>query len=219
MSTQAPNSKKAPSPAPRTDENGLITQSRLKELVVYDWRSGEFINRTTRSPNARTGEIAGSIDKVHGYRKIRLDGKDYRAHRLVFLYVTGSWPKEQIDHIDGDKLNNRFENLREVSPQENGRNQGVRVNNTSGHVGVCWHKALNKWQAQIMVNGKDLYLGLFDDLEEAIAARKKAEREHNFHPGHGSRPASNTAYMREWKRKYYQRQREAQASEPASTIH
>lgn len=205
----------SPSPAEKTDENGLITQARLKELLVYDWRSGELINRTNRSSRARAGDVAGTVNKDSGYRKISLDGKKYLAHRLVFLYVTGSWPKEQLDHIDGDRSNNRFENLHAVSHKENLRNQGIYCSNTSGHVGVHWNKKCNKWQAYIKVNGKMLHLGLFENLEDAIAARKAAEREHGFHPSHGTRPASETEYQREWYRKYRQRQKEAQAQAQA----
>lgn len=101
--------------------------------------------------------------------------RDVKLHRLV-LGVTD--PKLHVDHISGQTLDNRRKNLRIVTARENGQNGRKRRNNTSGHVGVTWSKSSGKWAAQIYVGGKNLYLGYFSDIKDAIAARKQAESEY-----------------------------------------
>jgi len=127
---------------------------------------------------------AGTIND-QGYRQISVSGKNYKAHRLIWLYVHGRWPNE-VDHIDHDQLNNRIENLREVTHRDNMLNLSIPKNNSSGVVGVSWNKSHKKWRAQIRVNGKMVYLGGFTLKEDAIKARKEAERKYGFHPNHGS---------------------------------
>lgn len=96
----------------------------------------------------------------------------------------GNWP-QHIDHINGDRLDNRIENLREVDRAENMKNMRMPADNTSGFVGVTRH--YEKWKAQITVNGKHIYLGRFDHKKDAIAARIAANRKFGFHENHGSR--------------------------------
>ena len=95
-------------------------------------------------------------------------------------------PVDQVDHIDGNGLNNRWNNLREVSSQENNMNMRLSSNNTSGVTGVCWATRDKRWIANIKVNRKNKCLGYFTDFNEAVAARKAAEIEHGFHCNHGS---------------------------------
>jgi hypothetical protein len=127
---------------------------------------------------------AGTIDSSRGYRRIKVNGKIYSAHRLIWLFVHGTWPRHQIDHIDHDRLNNRIENLRDT--KENALNQSTPKNNSSGVVGISWHKRCKKWQASITVSGKLVHLGVFTRKDDAIQARKEAERKYGYHKNHGS---------------------------------
>ena len=113
------------------------------------------------------------------FRKLRL------AHRLVFLWVNGELPPDQVDHINGVKDDNRLINLRMVSNMENTHNQKLRITNSSGIMGVNWHKRDEKWQAYISINKRFAYLGSFTDKFEAICARKSAENRHGYHKNHG----------------------------------
>lgn len=141
---------------------------------------------TWRGRNA--GKVAGSIGN-QGYRVVTVGGKFELAHRLIWLMVTGELPKHETDHINGDRLDNRLSNLRAVTTQENQRNAAMQCNNTSGHVGVDWNKASNKWRARIKIDGKQKYLGGFTDIEDAIEARAEADIKYGYHKNHG-RPAN-----------------------------
>jgi hypothetical protein len=161
-----------------------LTQNYLKENLDYNPTTGIFNWKVSNNNRIKVHDIAGSVRK-DGYIHIRINGKDYRAHRLAYLYITGSFPLNQVDHINHSRDDNRFSNLRLVSNQENQRNRSMRVNNKSGFTGVCWDKCANKWKAQIKANGKVKYLGSFTDLAEAIDCRKKANVEYGFHTNHG----------------------------------
>lgn len=120
-----------------------------------------------------------------GYRHSSIKGKNYLAHRVIWALQTGNWPKGQIDHINGDRSDNRWENLRDVSPGENHMNTRICKQNKSGHIGVFWNAANRKWRADICKDGCSYRLGEFSKKEDAVAARKSAERELGFHPNHG----------------------------------
>ncbi len=120
-----------------------------------------------------------------GYLAVRVFGKAYKVHRVIWAFHYGEWPSGQIDHINGDTTDNRIENLRCVDNVENGRNRKVGINNTSGMMGVCWHKRRLAWQVSVKVNGKRNYYGYFDDIDEAQRVRKDAERSLGFHANHG----------------------------------
>jgi hypothetical protein len=146
-----------------------LTQKRLKELLSYDQNTGLFYWKVSRR-GVKQGTVAGTKTK-RGYIQIRIDGKSYLAHRLTWLFFYGEWPKQHIDHINHNTSDNRIDNLREASQQENTKNRSKNKNNTSGISGVHWDKKSNKWQARIGVNGKRIHLGFFDNKEEAIAGR------------------------------------------------
>lgn len=110
----------------------------------------------------------------------------YKAHRIVWLMATGKWPSMQIDHINGNRADNRFENLREVENVENLRNAALKSNNTSGVCGVVWRQEGQKWEAKIGHQGKNVYLGRFAKLEDAIAARAKANEKLGYSGRHGA---------------------------------
>jgi hypothetical protein len=113
-------------------------------------------------------EIAGADEK--GYLRVPIHGKNYRVHRVCFAIYHGRWPDKQVDHIDGDKANNKIGNLREATNSQNQMNRGAAVNNTSGYKGVHFNKAAKKWHAQIRKKGKNIYLGVFDDPHDAYLA-------------------------------------------------
>lgn len=167
-----------------------LTADYVRQILHYDPETGVFIWRERdrehfatlnayRSWNTQhSGSIAGSV-RSDGYCIISTNGRRYLAHRLAWLYMTGSWPNNQIDHRDLDPSNNRFTNLRDATGSENLRNRGPQSNNTSGVKGVCWDKQREKWHAKISVNGKDRFIGYFDQdkLEDAATAYEKAARE------------------------------------------
>jgi len=160
-----------------------LTQNRLKEVLHYDAGTGIF-TRLVSAGNGKVGTVAGTLTP-YGYIIIMVDGRLCFAHRLAFLYMTGSFPADQCDHINHIKDDNRWKNLREADQTMNLRNQSMRSDNTSGCVGVHWDKASSKWEAQIQINGESKYLGQFIEKSDAIEARKAADTKYGFHPNHG----------------------------------
>ena len=151
-----------------------LTAEHLRAALNYDSDTGIFTWKVNASGSARAGDVAGKLDSS-GYSQIGLFRRIHLAHRLAWFYVYGVWPKEQIDHINRIKTDNRISNLRVVSQVENLQNKGKYSNNASGHSGVSWHKPTSKWLAELRRDGKRMYLGVFPLLEDAIAARKDAE--------------------------------------------
>jgi len=156
----------------------------LEKLFIYNPDNGKLYNRSHRSPLARKGMEAGTMD--NGYRKVRIDGVAYKTHRIIWKMCHGADPVEQIDHIDHDPLNNRIENMREASSVENNRNSSRRKDNVSGVTGVHFKKGNQKWAAKIHVEGKAIHLGFFTQRWHAIRARKLAEIGYGFHQNHGA---------------------------------
>lgn len=174
-----------------------LTQESLQELIEYNpdtgeifWkqRSEKWFKRTGdhRHWNARfAGKKAGAIKRVNGdqpYALLRILNRTYRAHRVVWLLVYGYWPDE-IDHINGNGLDNRLSNLRNVTRQENTTNKPLQRNNKSGVPGVYFDKKTGQWRAQI----GNRSIGYFRDKFNAICARKSAEAVAMYHPNHGRR--------------------------------
>ncbi len=160
-----------------------LTQERLMKLLKYDPATGIFTRKVKSSSRTKTGEMAGS--KHCGYIRITIDYKSYQAHKLAFLYMHGYIPEGAVDHIDHNKSNNAWDNLRQVSHQENSRNYPRYKNNTSGTNGISWHKRDCKWTASIYVDGKKIYLGSFKYKKDAIDARIAANSQYGFHRNHG----------------------------------
>lgn len=161
----------------------MITQSRLKELLNYDPSSGLFTWIKPKGSRAKVGDIAGS--NICGYLSMRIDTSRHYIHRLAWLYLYGEFPLDQIDHINGDRSDNRIANLRCVDDSENKKNMKRPKNNTSGVSGVCWHKHASKWWSRISADGIVISLGLFSDKFEAICTRKSAENKYDYHINHG----------------------------------
>ena len=158
-----------------TTPTSELTAEYLRSILDYAQETGIFTWKVSTSRRVKAGDKAGSLDGG-GYLSIKVCSRRYQAHRLAWFYVYGSWPKDQIDHINRNKTDNRIANLRDVSHKQNGQNASKPSNNTSGHPGVCWHKRDSKWVAQIRHNYKRIHLGLFENLEEALSARKAAEK-------------------------------------------
>jgi hypothetical protein len=155
-----------------------LTAARLRELLLYDPTTGIFHWRVSRKGTRRDG-LAGGVS-AHGYVKIGVDrtGQQY-AHRLAWLYMVGEWPTGEIDHINGDRADNRWANLREVTPRENKQNKRKpQRNNKSGFLGVSISSNCpSRWIAQIKLpNGKNKSIGMFKTPEEAHEAYLRVKR-------------------------------------------
>jgi hypothetical protein len=161
----------------------------LREKYRYD--NGKLFDR-------KTGRRAGSLSKK-GYVNVWFEGKIYRVHRVVMaLHLGGDISDRFVDHINGDRADNRIENLRLVDYKTNNRNVSILKNNKSGHSGVCWNKAKKKWRVQIKVGGKAHFIGLFVKKEDAIAEAKKFRAAHGFSLDHGERiRPTNTRFISE----------------------
>lgn len=165
----------------------MLTQPRLLELLSYDPGTGEFSWRQRRGRTPQ-GAAAGSVGAQgpRKYRRIRIDGTCYAAHRLAILYVTGAMPPNQVDHKDGNGLNNAYENLRLATQAENLRNRRLSKNNTTGIHGVIWSRSENAWRVSIGANKRTVKLGRFASFFEACATRKSAELKFGYFPNHGA---------------------------------
>jgi hypothetical protein len=147
----------------------MITQENLKQLV--DYVDGMLVAKTN-SKCRKVGDTLSSLtDK--GYLRSGVCGKSYRVHRLVFLYHHGYMPI-QVDHIDGNRMNNKIENLRDATSSQN--NQNRKATSSSGVKGVVWHKQSKKWVASICVNRKSVHLGSFLSIEEAALVANRARK-------------------------------------------
>lgn len=153
----------------------MITVERLREVLAYNPATGIFTRTIATAHRIKVGGNAGSQDK-NGYLRIGIDSRSYYAHRLAWLYMTGVWPKSEIDHINGNPSDNRMKNLREATRYENNRNTKRRWHNAAGFKGIHWNHNSQRWCAQIKENGKTKYLGLFATPEEAHAAYMAAAR-------------------------------------------
>jgi hypothetical protein len=157
----------------------MITQSELKSQLHYNQETGIFTWIKSKRSDV-VGKQAGSY--LNGYLKVKINQSPYYLHRLAWLYTYGKWPKNEIDHINGIKADNRIKNLRDVSASMNQENhRKPQVNNKSGYLGVSWRTKFKKWRAVIRVNKKHKEIGMYDTPEEAYKAYLKAKRE--YHKG------------------------------------
>lgn len=142
----------------------MLTQETLKQYVNYDPATGIFISLVNRGP-CTIGSQLGSVC-LHGYITFMIYRKSYKAHRLAWLYVHGEWPSKLMDHINGNKTDNRIENLRLVSSRQNNQN---RKSHRLGRLQGC-HKIKNLWQARILINGVRKNLGCYKTEQQAHEA-------------------------------------------------
>lgn len=152
----------------------LLTQGRLKELFSYNPDTGEFTRLVNSSSTGRRGDVPGYKNNC-GYIVIGVDGKQYLAHRLIWLFVFAKWPTLDIDHINGITSDNRLKNIREASKSENQQNRiKPHKNNKSNFLGVC--KNGNNWRATIKLKGKFIHLGTYKTKVEAHDSYLMAKR-------------------------------------------
>lgn len=156
----------------------MLTAERLRDALDYDPETGAIKWLEDRNGGSKAGAIAGCI-LADGYRQIMLGRKRYLAHRLAWLYVTGEWPDGEVDHINGDRDDNRLANLRLATHAENQKNYPKPRTNTSGVKGVHWSASRGKWIAKICVNYRRIFLGQFDDINEAAAAYAAASAQYH----------------------------------------
>jgi HNH endonuclease len=180
--------------------DGNLTQEIVRELLDYDPLTGALTwkrrdrkwFRSDRHWTNWNSKFAGkpALNAVHGKKGYLHGGifyRLYKAHHVIFFWMTGRWPDPQVDHENHDTADNKWSNIVEATNHDNSKNQSLFRTNKSGHTGVS--KVRNRWRAKIGVNraitASDIHLGYFDAFDEACAARKAAERKYGFHPNHG----------------------------------
>lgn len=182
--------------------NKYPSKEYLDECFIYDretgtlvWRcrpvSHFFNKKCQKIMNKRmAGKVAGTIFTSNGksYSVVSISNKRYYAHRVCYIIEHGCLPKEkEIDHIDGNGLNNSISNIRAVSELENRKNKRMHSNNSSGYSGVCFHSGAGKWYARIQINNKQISLGLYSSKDDAALAVHAARVKYKFHENHGKK--------------------------------
>lgn len=156
-----------------------LTHERLIDVLNYNPQSGSFVWKKRTSNRVKVGDVAGR-SHVMGYRQLGIDGETFWEHRLAMFYMNREWPLDDVDHINGNPSDNRFENLRCATHQQNIHNASGWENATSTFKGVSWcadGKRRKRWLAQIKHNGKWHYLGRYYTEEEASQAYNTAATE------------------------------------------
>ena len=159
----------------------------FSDYLRYDHVSGKLYwlpREDNKTWNAQRAGKEAFTASYNGYKVGAVNSKKYLAHRVIWKMLNGV-DAEQIDHINGDRSDNRPQNLRSVAHVDNARNCKEKSTNKSGYTGVSWSSSTNKWMATIGVGGKTKYLGVFCDIREAAEARQKAEAELGYHENHG----------------------------------
>lgn len=159
-------------------KTGFLTWNRR------DYSCYENAGMCDRWNNFYAGQRAGTLT-CHGYLTVKIFGKIRRVHRIIWLIENGSWPEYIIDHVNGDRSDNRIENLRSTDSLGNMRNRKTNKNTSSGFRGVYFNKREKKWRSHIKNCGNNIHIGYFDSFEEAVNARIISEKELGFHENHG----------------------------------
>lgn len=155
------------------------------EYFVADFESGLLYWKISPARNVKAGDVVGGLNGC-GYIQVLLLRRRYYAHRILWEMARGPIPGGlQVDHKNHKRSDNRLINLRLVTNQANQRNRSKQSKSVSGTLGVTWSERSRKWRAAIYINGKQIHLGMFTHLKDAIATRKVHEAKYNFHPNHG----------------------------------
>lgn len=178
-----------------------ITPELCRQLLRYDPETGKLYwlprprelfasDRSFTMWHTRyAGKEAFTADDGRGYKNGAILYATHLAHRVIWAIARGEWPAEAIDHINGNRSDNRLANLRQATTAENQRNRGVPANNSSGAMGVSWSIRKGCWQAKLNSGGKTVWLGYFDRLDQAVEARRMEQHKRGFSPAHGRRAA------------------------------
>lgn len=175
-----------------------LTAEIARALLAYDPETGVLTWRHRAAHwfltqgyadawNSRYAGVATGVKVPKGYMRMHLLGHKLFVHRVIWLIMTGEWPPGEIDHIDHNRSNNRWANLRAVSTAENQRNRSRGRANTSGAVGVSWHIKSGKWRVQV----DSKHFGTFRYFDDAVAAQREAVAAAGYHPNHGADPGKN----------------------------
>lgn len=160
-----------------------------KQNEIQEWfyqKEGVLYWKKAKAP-VKKDTPSGYLDQ-YGYLQTRFNFKLYRTHRIVWILLKGDIPAGmEVDHVDGNRTNNKITNLRLVTRGANNKNKKQYKRNTSGVTGITWDKLKNKWVAQISVDKKVIHLGRYNDIQDAIKARHQAEIQYGYHPNHGRR--------------------------------
>ena len=161
----------------------MFSADHLQELFAY--QDGALFWKVSRGPNKVVGRCAGGLSSS-GYLQVKIGGKRYKAHRLIWVWHGNDLPDGyEVDHINGNALDNRIANLRLATHAQNVRNTSMRKDNTSGAKGVSWSLKAQRWISYVQFEGKKHYVGLFDDFAEAaMAAQRKREDLHGVFARH-----------------------------------
>lgn len=158
---------------PHKNARNDLSQEYIKSILEYVPETGIFRWKVALARRITIGDVAG-VRAEKGRIKIGIKNREYKAHRLAWLYMTGKWPVQEIDHINGKQDDNRWQNLRAASSSENLMNRKVPVNNKSGHKGVFYWQKRKKWIAYIKAGTKRKHIGVYTSKKEAVAAREAA---------------------------------------------
>ena len=154
-----------------------LTQHYVQSLFDYNKDTGALTWKVARGRRVKAGQKAGTLNGK-GYLGVKIDNTTYSVHRIIWLYETGSMPKQHLDHKNRIRDDNRFCNLREVTFSENCQNISLPKHNSSGHLGVSWYARSKKWRVYIKVNRKNQWLGDYASIEEAVKVRKLGEAQY-----------------------------------------
>ena len=150
----------------------------LRQLFQYDPETGIIIRATSRRGHSKKGDHAGTVSD-NGYLNINYKNKIYRAHRIAWKLFYDEEPPVQIDHINGNRLDNRICNLRKATRSQNNMNKTTCINSKTGITGVNFNGRKNRWRVRIGINSKKIHIGTYNSFDEAVAARKAAEAKYH----------------------------------------